>query len=193
MDLTGSDRISQQDASRSASAGAAPPGAATEIEATFRACVDDVYAYAAALLRDRTAAEDVTALAFERLFRARRRLDAQRGSPRALLFTIARNAALDELRRRARRPTAAIDASQHPDARSAEDLEQVERRAFVASALTTLTPRERELVLLKFHGQMSNAELARVLGISETNAATRLHRSLTRLRAASSAEKEQAA
>ena len=32
------------------------------------------------------------------------------------------------------------------------------------------------------HGQLSNSELARALGISESNAGTRLHRALTRLR-----------
>jgi DNA-directed RNA polymerase specialized sigma24 family protein len=37
-------------------------------------------------------------------------------------------------------------------------------------------------VLLKFHGQLSNSELARVLDISESNAGTRLHRALARLR-----------
>jgi RNA polymerase sigma-70 factor (ECF subfamily) len=37
-------------------------------------------------------------------------------------------------------------------------------------------------VLLKFHGQLPNRELARVLGISESNAGTRLHRALERLR-----------
>lgn len=49
-------------------------------------------------------------------------------------------------------------------------------------ALATLPLRERELVLLKFHGQLSNSELARALGISESNAGTRLHRALTHLR-----------
>ena len=52
----------------------------------------------------------------------------------------------------------------------------------VLDALASLPLRERELVLLKFHGQLSNSELARALGISESNAGTRLHRALTRLR-----------
>jgi len=164
-----------------------------DFDAIFRSCVRDVHAYAFALLRDRAAAEDVTAVAFERLFRARGRLDAGRGSPRGLLFTIARNAALDELRRRARRPVADAPAAERADARSQDELEQVERRDYVAGALAALSPRERELVLLKFHGQLSNAELARALGISETNAATRLHRALTRLRTACVAEREQVA
>jgi len=174
--------------------GSAPAGAgAGEFDAIFRSCVGDVHSYAFALLRDRAAAEDVTAIAFERLFRARGRLDAGRGSPRALLFTIARNAALDELRRRARRPVADAAPDERADARAEEEFAQVERRAFVAGALATLRPRERELVLLKFHGQLSNAELARALGISETNAATRLHRALTHLRGACTTEREHAA
>jgi RNA polymerase sigma-70 factor, ECF subfamily len=52
----------------------------------------------------------------------------------------------------------------------------------VRDALAALPLREREVVLLKFHGQLSNSELARALGIGESNAGTRLHRALTRLR-----------
>src|SRR3982750_4527497 len=61
-----------------------------------------VYAYVASLLRDRSSAEDVTAQAFERAYRKRAGYRARRGSREAWLFGIARNAALDELRRRKR-------------------------------------------------------------------------------------------
>ena len=71
-------------------------------EALYRSSRDDVYAYVSTLLRDRAAAEDVTALAFERAYRRRRTFDRRRGEERAWLFGIARNAALDELRRRRR-------------------------------------------------------------------------------------------
>ena len=59
-----------------------------------------VYGYVASLLRDQTAAEDVTALAFERAYRRRRSFRPSRGTPESWMFGIARNAALDELRRR---------------------------------------------------------------------------------------------
>jgi RNA polymerase sigma-70 factor (ECF subfamily) len=65
----------------------------------YRCTVHDIYAYAGTLLRDSSAAEEVTALAFERAFRRRQSFDARRGSQRAWLFGIVRNAALDELRR----------------------------------------------------------------------------------------------
>jgi RNA polymerase sigma factor (sigma-70 family) len=152
--------------------------------ALFDECAADVHAYAISLLGNRSAAEDVTALAFERLYRSRSRLDRRRGTPRAWLFAIARNAALDELRRRRRRPVCELDTELAGDERSGEALEQVERRATVQAALFALPLRDRELVLLKFHGQLSNGELARALGISESNAGTRLHRALARLREA---------
>src|SRR3954463_7995292 len=81
-----------------------PPAAshAFDFDALYRDARDDVFAYAATLLRDRAAAEDVTAQAFERAYKKRSRFNARRGSPRAWLFGIARNAALDERRRRKR-------------------------------------------------------------------------------------------
>ena len=79
---------------------------ALDFDALYRDARDDVFAYTATLLRDSAAAEDVTAQAFERAYQRRSRFDARRGSPRAWLFGIARNAALDELRRRKRAATA---------------------------------------------------------------------------------------
>ncbi len=154
----------------------------TTFAALFRECAADVHAYAISLLGERSAAEDVTALAFERLYRSRSRLDRGRGTPRAWLFAIARNAALDELRRRRSHPQGELREDLGSDRRAADALEDVARRATVHEALLALPLREREVVLLKFHGQLSNSELARALDISESNAGTRLHRALTRLR-----------
>src|SRR3954451_24211825 len=78
----------------------APREADLAFDRLYRSSRDDVYAYVAGLLRDATAAEEVTAAAFERAYRKRNRFDPRRGEPRAWLFGIARNAALDELRRR---------------------------------------------------------------------------------------------
>jgi RNA polymerase sigma-70 factor (ECF subfamily) len=170
------------------SASAAPAGSHRDaldepsFERLFRDCAADVHGYAISLLGDRAGAEDVTALAFERLYRSRARLDRARGTPRGWLFTIARNAALDELRRRRRQPSSASCGELPADDDLTEALEHAERRTTLHAALASLPPREREVVLLKFHGQLTNGELARVLNISESNAGTRVHRALARLR-----------
>ena len=75
----------------------------------YRRTFSRVYGYVASLLHDRAAAEDVTALAFERAYRKRRSFRANRGSAEAWMFGIARNAALDELRRRKHRATLEVD------------------------------------------------------------------------------------
>ena len=143
-----------------------------------------VYAYVASLLRDRSAAEDVTAQAFERAYRKRSSYRVRRGSMEAWLFGIARNAALDELRRRRRRASLETDP-EDTAAPSAEDhAELALRREVVRAAMAGLDGKERDLIALKFSGGLSNSEIARVLGMSETNAGTRLHRALTKLRKA---------
>ena len=129
-------------------------------ESLYRSSRDDVFAYLAGLLRDRSAAEEVTAQAFERAWRRRRQLDPNRGSPRAWLFGIARNAGLDELRHRSRvarlpdhgsRPEAA--ASPEADAQAAaggDPAETAVTRTVLREALESLSGRERELVALKY-------------------------------------------
>jgi RNA polymerase sigma-70 factor (ECF subfamily) len=168
-----------------ASTAALPAAAARalDFDALYRDARDDVFAYTATLLRDRAAAEDVTAQAFERAYKRRSRFDARRGSPRAWLFGIARNAALDELRSRKRAATAEYPSpagGRAPD----EAAELAAERDAVRAALGKLAARDRELIALKYHAELSNAEIAEVLGVSASNAGTLLHRAMNKLREA---------
>jgi RNA polymerase sigma-70 factor, ECF subfamily len=143
-----------------------------------------VYAYVASLLRDRSAAEDVTAQAFERAYRKRRSYRATRGSMDAWVFGIARNAALDELRKRRRRASLESDPEDVYAASPADQADMALRRETVRAALASLDGQERDLIALKFAGGLSNGEIARVLRMSESNVGTRLHRTITKLREA---------
>jgi RNA polymerase sigma-70 factor (ECF subfamily) len=162
----------------------APDDATAAFEALYRDSRDDVYGYVRGLLRDAAAAEDVTALAFERAFRRRRSFTPRKGSRRAWLFGIARNAALDELRRRKRQAELSDDAVDAAAPDPSDRAETALRRAALRSAMADLAPRERELIALKFFAGLQNAEIASVLGTSESNAGTRLHRVIEKLRRA---------
>ena len=153
-----------------------------DFEALYRSSRDDVYAYVAGLLRDRSAAEDVTALSFERALRRRRQFNAKRGSERQWLFGIARNAALDELRRRGRSAELAHDVEDSASPTLEDRADLALRRDSVRAALTRLHARDRELIALKFFAGLSNSEIAGVLDVSESNAGTLVHRALTKLR-----------
>jgi RNA polymerase sigma-70 factor, ECF subfamily len=156
---------------------------AIDFEALYRTSRDDVYAYVAGMVRDRASAEEVTAAAFERALTRRSSYRPGRGSPRAWLFGIARNAAYDELRRRGRTEPVA-----NPEERSAPQgdatAEVAVRRAALADALARLSREERELVALRFEAGLSGAETGAVLGISESNVGTRLSRAMAKLREA---------
>ena len=162
----------------------APSDADLAFDGLYRSSRDDVYAYVASMVRDRAAAEEVTATAFERAYRKRSRFDPRRGEPRAWLFGIARNAALDELRRRDRQAELATEPADLASAPADESAEASERRLALLAALETLEARERELIALKFFAGLANAEIAAVIGVSESNAGTRLHRAVTKLREA---------
>ncbi len=164
-------------------------GAQAAFEALYRESRDDVFAYVAGLLRDRSAAEEVTSAAFEKAWRKRRQIDPERGSARTWLFGIARNTALDELRRLSRRADLPDEAS--PDTAGAGALvgpsggdpaEVAIRRTALRQAMASLSGRERELIALKFFAGLSNSEIAEVIGASETNAGTRIHRVIQKLR-----------
>ena len=164
--------------------GPAETVSADTFEELYRRAFPRVYAYVATLLRDSSAAEEVTAQAFERAYRKRRTYKAGRGTADAWLFGIARNAALDELRRLKRRAALEDEPEDAAAASPDEHAERAIRRETVRAALAALEPHERDLLALKYSGGLSNAEIARVLGATESNAGTRLHRVIEKLRKA---------
>jgi len=180
----GTQRSTDMEQTLVAEAKDAPRAADLAFERLYRSSRDDVYAYVASMLRDAAAAEEVTAAAFERAYRKRNRFDPDRGEPRAWLFGIARNAALDELRRRGRQAELTAEPADLETFGPTEGAEHSERRLAVSAALDRLQAGERELIALKFFAGLANAEIAQVLGTSESNAGTKLHRAMTKLREA---------
>ena len=70
--------------------------------------------------------------------------------------------------------------SAEPDPGEAAEL--AAQKQAVRIALGKLGARERELIALKYHAELSNAEIAEVIGVSVTNAGTLVHRAMTKLR-----------
>lgn len=157
---------------------AAPPPAPSDFDALYRDSRDDLFAYMAYLVGDRSLAEELTAQAFEKAFRKRALFRPGRGDLRGWLFGIARNAAVDELRRGGRET--ALDLLPEPAA--ADPQAPADDRLLVAAAMRRLQARDRELIALKFFAGLENDQIARVLRISRSNAGTQLHRAMTRLR-----------
>ena len=69
-----------------------------------------------------------------------------------------------------------------------EQLERVEQRALLRPAISALTDREREVLLLRFIAGKSQTEIADIVGVSQMQVSRLVARSLARLRAELSAE-----
>jgi len=145
----------------------------------------DVYGFVAYRVRTREEAEDLTQLVFERALRAWGEFDPQRASAKTWLLTISRNALIDHYRRD-------HSAQQHPIEGEVGEaalgwVEPDERRLGpspeLAGALATLGQREREIIALRFGGDLSGAEIAEITGLTLANVQQILSRSLRALRA----------
>jgi RNA polymerase sigma-70 factor (ECF subfamily) len=153
-------------------------------EALYRKYVAQVYSFALYELRDRHAAEDVTAQVFLRALAGlpgfREQASAPDSSFRVWLFQIARNSLSNERRRRRRHPDQPLDVA--ADMHAADDVlatatERDELRAAWQAIETLPTDRRRALVL-RFVQEMSTREIGAVLGKSEGATRVLIHRSL---------------
>jgi RNA polymerase sigma-70 factor, ECF subfamily len=139
--------------------------------------LEAVYGYLVFLTGDRDIAEDLTGATFERAFRTWRRFDPRRGTARAWLCAIARNAALDHFRSEQRRWRREMQYARE----RATVVEAGSDGDAVTAALSRLSAAEREVVALRVVLDIDGPTTARILGISRTACSTRLSRAMKRL------------
>jgi len=140
--------------------------------------------YADRILEGGSDPQDVVQEAFIRLWTHRERWSPE-GSVRSLLYTVTRNAALDERRRGARRAKASL-AADPPAGRAgpadraiAEELLQA-----AAEAVSRLPPKRQEVFRLAREEGLTYAEIASVLEVSPQTVANQMSLALGDLRRA---------
>ena len=159
---------------------------ARDFSAVYDEHVWRVYGFFAYRIRNRSDAEDLTQQTFERALKSWSRYDASRAGVATWLLVIARNLLIDHVRadRSSRRQPlddlpaghpALVDVGDDPDLGLAPDLEQ---------ALASLGAREREIIALRFGGELSGPEIAEATGLTLANVQQILSRSLRGMLAA---------
>jgi RNA polymerase sigma-70 factor (ECF subfamily) len=140
------------------------------------------------MLHDATEAEDVAQNVFVQVFRSAPRYEVS-AKFSTWLFTIARNLALNELRRRSRHPSESMDATrpeqddqpmqQFEDKKTflpPESLLQGELEQKIEQALAQLPENQRTAILLCRQNELSYEEIAKVLGCSVSATKSLIHR-----------------
>ncbi|HET9914522.1 MAG TPA: sigma-70 family RNA polymerase sigma factor [Anaerolineales bacterium] len=151
-------------------------------EATYREHLPRVYNFFRYRVGDRTLAEDLTAVTFEKAWRGRGRFRRDLSAFSTWLFTIAHRVAIDHFRKK--EPQVSLEDVREPADRISLE-ETVQRNhdfAQLNALLSQLTVRERELVAFKYGAGLNNREIARLTRLSESNVGIILYRVVEKLR-----------
>ena len=140
----------------------------------YRRYSSRLYGLGLRLTGDSGMAEELVQETFVRLWRSAPRFDPDRGSARTWIFTIARRAAVDLLRRSASRPLPTGSApDQQLDLLEGEAYEALLLALDVREALNAISPKHREVLELMVDEDLGQAEIARRLRIPVGTVKTR--------------------
>lgn len=157
------------------------PTSPLEPDATFDEAFDGLarvaYRVAYRLLGSRPDAEDV---AQEALTRACLRWRRVAGHAEPWVARVAANLALDQLRVRRRRPTGDGGGTEPPASEGPSTVDRLE----LVRLLEDLPRRQREVLVLRYLGDLTEAATARELGTSVGSVKQHAHRALAALRVA---------
>lgn len=134
-------------------------------------------------LGDTADTEDLTARTFEKAWRGRYRYRSDVAGFATWLLMIARNVAIDHGRARPR--CESIDVAsrkRYLDHSREEPAIQRADAQRLAALLATLPPRQRELIAMKYGAEMTDRDIARATGLSESNVGAILHRAVDTVR-----------
>ena len=149
-------------------------------EELYRRYTRPVLGLALRRLGDRGRAEDALQEAFAAIWRSASSYDPARGQGGAWLYTVARNAIVDGVRRR---PEPPMDAPEEPSPESGPD-EHAEASWLswrVHSAIEQLPDHERPVIELAYWGGLSQSEVAAFLDVPLGTVKTRTRAGLARL------------
>jgi len=152
---------------------------AAAFEALYDAHHRLVYGIAIRILGDAGAAEDVTQAVFLKIWTAPDRFES--GNFAGWIARVARNQALDVLRRKSNSETELSEAIPNSDLLEEQVFSDIDA-ARVRDALAQLPSEQREPIELGFFNGITHAEIARQTGIPLGTIKTRIRTGLRRLR-----------
>lgn len=144
-----------------------------------------VYNYVHYRIDDFYAADDLTSQIFEKLFSRIKYYQAEKAPFSAWLFSIARNIITDYYRSQMRTHITSLEIAAEPiDSKPGPDdiVIFTEIQQQLLKAVFSLNQRERDIIALKFWGGLSNRDIAKLIGINESNTGVILFRAMRRLR-----------
>ena len=157
---------------------------------TFEALYDEympkVFKYIQYKVSNMQLTEDLTSVVFEKALTNFGRYSKDKAAFSTWVFSIARNTVIDHYRSRGRQQTVSLENVvidiESKDPLPDEQLDKKEEIRKLHLCLSKLSAQEKELISLKFSSELNNRQIAKMLGLSESNVGTRLYRAVRKLR-----------
>lgn len=161
---------------------------APDVKTLFREIHPRVYAYIRYRVADVAEAEDLTSEIMERGLTHLSTYDARKGAFSTWMFRIAHNTWVNHLKWQQRRRPYQVDlgeelakvAAEHPSPEQAVVNQEQRERLLVC--LDRLSPRQQEILSLRFGGHLTNRSIAKVLKMNERTVSVNILRALRKLR-----------
>jgi len=147
--------------------------------------LDKVFRYVQYRVNNMQLAEDLTSTVFEKALVNFSKYSRHKASFSTWIFYIARNVLIDHYRVYGKRQAVPLEeTADRPsgDLSPEEELLKGEELARLQVRLAELSQEEQEIIRLKFGAELNNRQIAKTVGLSETNVGTKLYRAVRKLR-----------
>ena len=144
-----------------------------------------VFRYIRYKVNDQQITEDLTSTVFEKALVSFERYSSDKGAFSTWIFSIARNTLIDYYRTNKMRQQVSLDEAVEVPSREPSPQEEAEKKAeqeCLRGCLLRLPEDDQEIIRLKFAAEFNNRQIAKMLGLSESNVGVRLFRAVKKLR-----------
>lgn len=140
----------------------------------YEAIKQPVFTVCWRIVRSKELAEDITHDVFVKLFLSPPEPSVR--NPRAWIFRMARNLAIDALRKKENNPCGQLDED------FVIDPQDLDLKLDMEAAICSLSRIEREILTMHLIGQLNFSEIGRIVGLSLPSVYRKYRKALTRLR-----------
>ena len=162
------DQVGDRDKALAALLGASAGGDRQSFSDLYRQTAPQLFAVVLRILKQHDRAEEVLQEVFVKVWNSAGRYNPQLGTPMAWMMTIARNRAIDHLRRHGRTPQSAqlidVEIRASPDPGPLELTQDLERGRALERCLERLADGQRSSILLAYLDGYTHQEIAQRLG-----------------------------
>jgi RNA polymerase sigma factor (sigma-70 family) len=154
-------------------------------EELYNEFMPKVFRYIHYKVSDQQLTEDLTSTVFEKALVNIDKYSSDKAAFSTWIFSITRNTLIDYYRTNKMRQQVSLDEAVEVPSREPSPQEEVENKAeheCIRGCLLRLPEDDQEIIRLKFASEFNNRQIAKMLGLSESNVGVRLFRAVKKLR-----------